>query len=76
MNPIIAREVARALIADWERQDERNRMTARLTRKEQARHLAPRRRVTAVARRVLAVLGTCSLRPPPSQSGQEPKATS
>jgi hypothetical protein len=78
MHPIIANEVAKARIADWHRQAERDRMAraARLARREHDRRFAPGQLATVFARRVLAVLGARSLRPASSQPAQAPKATS
>ncbi len=77
MHPIIVNEVAKARIADWHRQAERDRMAraARLARRKHDRHFAPGHLATVLARRVLAVLSARSLRPP-AQREQAPKATS
>jgi hypothetical protein len=77
MHPTTMNEVAKARIADWHRQAERDGMAraVRLARKEHARHLVPGHRATAFARRVLTALGARSLRLP-AQSEQVPRATS
>ena len=77
MHPTTMHEVAKARIADWHRQAERDGMARaiRLARKEHARHLAPGHRAAAFAHRVLMVLGARSLRPP-AQPEQAPRATS
>ncbi len=77
MHPTTLNDVAKARIADWHRQAERDGMAraARLARKEHARHLPRRHRATAFARRVLTALGARSLRPP-AQPEQVPRATS
>lgn len=77
MHPIILNEVAKARIADWHRQAERDRIarTARLTRKAHRRHVVPGDLAAGFARRVLAVLAARRLRPPVSAPGQAPKAT-
>jgi hypothetical protein len=78
MHPMTHDGAARARIADWHRQAERDRVarTARHVRKAHRRRAVPDEPATGFARRVLAVLGARSLRPPVSAQGRAPKATS
>ena len=78
MYPITYHGVAKARIADWHRQAERDRVAraARLARKAHRWHAAPAAPAAGFARRVLAVLGAGGVRPPLSAPGQAPKATS
>jgi hypothetical protein len=78
MHPIILNEVAKARIADWHRQAERDRMAraARLARKPHRRRFVPGDLATAFARRVRAALAARSPRPSASAPGHAPKATS
>jgi len=78
MHPLIAHEVAKARIADWHRQAERDRLAraARLTGRKPHRHFAPGHLTAVLARRLRAVLASRSLRPASSQPAQAPEATS
>jgi hypothetical protein len=77
MHPIIGNEVAKARIADWHRQAERDRLAraARLTRKTPERRSVPSDLATVLARRVRAMLAAPSPRPRRSQPAQAPKVT-
>ena len=77
MHPIIAHDAAKARIADWHRQAERDRVTraARLARKPHRRRFMPGDLATGFARRARAVLAARSPRPPVPAPGQAPKAT-
>jgi hypothetical protein len=76
MHPLIAHEVAKARIADWHRQAERDRIAraARLASREHDRRFTPGHPATVFARRAFATVAR-GLRPRP-QPGQAPKATS
>ena len=80
MHPTIHQQLAKARTADLLRQAERDRLAhaasqARRAQSHQRTRRAPGM-ITALARRVLALLSARSLRPPPSQPEQAPKATS
>jgi hypothetical protein len=77
MHPIIAHEVAKARIADWHRQAERDSMAraARLDRQPRRRRFVPGDLATGFARRVRAALAARGPQPAVS-AGQAPKATS
>jgi hypothetical protein len=64
MHPTIRGQVAKARIADWHRQADRDRMAraTRLARTTHDRHVMPGHLTTVLARRVLAVLATHSPR--------------
>ena len=77
MHPIIVHEAAKARIADWHQQAERDRVVraARLARQPHRRRFMPGDLATGFARRARAVLAARSPRPPVSAPGQAPKAT-
>jgi hypothetical protein len=77
MHPIIVHQAAKARIADWHRQAERDRVAqaATLARTPHRRRFMPGDLATAFARRARAVLAARSPRPPAPAPGQAPKAT-
>ena len=77
MHPIMGYEVAKARIADLQRQAESDRMAraARAARKDGSRLFVPGHWTMALARRVLAVLGRSSRPPVPAPPAQAPKTT-
>jgi hypothetical protein len=77
MHPIIAHEVAKARIADWHRQSERDSLAraARPARRLRRSRFVPGDLASGFARRARAVLAARSPRPPVPVPGQPPKAT-
>lgn len=77
MHPIIQEQLAKARIADYQRQAERDRMAraARIARKPRDRRFVPGDLATVLARRVLAALAVHRPRPRRPQPAELPKAT-